>query len=85
MIFYQQMFFVYVSKFGFLFDIQETGLCFFLRFFTLSPVGALAQLVERNNGIVEASGSRPLRSTSAETFSEMTMSSRFSSCNLLDF
>lgn len=29
----------------------------------LSLFGALAQLVERNNGIVEANGSTPLRSS----------------------
>ncbi len=45
--------------------------------------GALAQLVERDDGIVEASGSRPLRSTSPETFSEMIMSPAFSFPNPL--
>ena len=31
---------------------------------TFTPYGALAQLVERHDGIVEASGSNPLRSKS---------------------
>lgn len=31
--------------------------------YLLSPQGALAQLVERNNGIVEAIGSNPIRSS----------------------
>lgn len=31
-------------------------------------IGALAQLVERNNGIVEVSGSTPLRSIPLQTF-----------------
>jgi hypothetical protein len=31
--------------------------------YKMIPLGALAQLVERNNGIVEVNGSTPLRSS----------------------
>lgn len=47
----------------------------------LIDLGALAQLVERNNGIVEVNGSIPLRSTSLKEIVEQIMFQLFHSIN----